>query len=89
MGKRTTISKAENPRSPVAEGVGKDGVGGIPKQCCAGLAILSRDEAACVIYGMPGPALELGALEKVVIAVANGRRFFASYNNMSMRLADV
>ena len=39
---------------------------GLKEMRDAGAATVAQDEATCVVYGMPGEAVKLGAAESVV-----------------------
>lgn len=47
-------------------GMGDDGARGLLEMRQAGAATLAQDEDSCIVFGMPGEAVELGAAEKVV-----------------------
>jgi len=47
-------------------GMGKDGAQGLLAMKEAGAFTIAQDEASCVVYGMPGEAVEIGAAERVV-----------------------
>ena len=46
-------------------GMGRDGAEGLLRMRRAGARTIAQDEASCVVYGMPGAAVELGAAETV------------------------
>ena len=46
----------------IMTGMGRDGVAGLLEMRDAGSAVLAQDEASCDIFGMPGAALEAGAV---------------------------
>jgi two-component system chemotaxis response regulator CheB len=50
----------------ILTGMGKDGAAGLLKMRQAGAATLAQDEATCVVYGMPGEAVKMGAALKVL-----------------------
>lgn len=47
-------------------GMGTDGARGLLKMWERGARTLVQDEASCLVYGMPGAAVELGAAEQIV-----------------------
>jgi len=47
-------------------GMGSDGARGLKAMREAGARTLAQDKATSVVWGMPGSAVELGAVEKVV-----------------------
>jgi two-component system chemotaxis response regulator CheB len=49
----------------VLTGMGHDGARGLKEMHDAGAATVAQDEATCVVYGMPGSAVELGAVDTV------------------------
>jgi two-component system chemotaxis response regulator CheB len=50
----------------ILTGMGKDGAQGLLKMKQAGAKIVAQDEKSCVVYGMPGEAVKLGCVDKVV-----------------------
>ncbi|MGH1349490.1 MAG: protein-glutamate methylesterase/protein-glutamine glutaminase [Methyloligellaceae bacterium] len=50
----------------ILTGMGKDGADGLLRMRNAGAKTLGQDEASSTIYGMPGVAMEVGAVEKQV-----------------------
>jgi two-component system chemotaxis response regulator CheB len=47
----------------IMTGMGRDGVAGLLEMRAAGSAVLAQDEASCDIFGMPGAAVEAGAVD--------------------------
>lgn len=47
----------------ILTGMGRDGAEGLLKMRAAGARTLAQNEASCVVYGMPGSAVRLGAVE--------------------------
>ncbi len=45
-------------------GMGKDGAAGLLRLRQAGATTLAQDEASCVVFGMPGEAIKLGAVQE-------------------------
>jgi two-component system chemotaxis response regulator CheB len=57
------------PRQVVAcllTGMGRDGAAGLLALRRAGARTIAQDEQSCVVYGMPGEAVKLGAAEQVL-----------------------
>ncbi len=50
----------------ILTGMGKDGADGLLQMKKAGAKTLGQDEASSTIYGMPGVAMEIGAVDKQV-----------------------
>ncbi|MFT3843327.1 MAG: CheB methylesterase domain-containing protein [Myxococcaceae bacterium] len=50
----------------VLTGMGRDGAKGLKEIRAKGGHTIAQDEATCVVYGMPGEAVALGAAEKVL-----------------------
>jgi two-component system chemotaxis response regulator CheB len=50
----------------VLTGMGRDGAKGLKEIRSRGGHTIAQDEASCVVYGMPGEAVALGAAEKVL-----------------------
>ncbi|MFI7587472.1 chemotaxis response regulator protein-glutamate methylesterase [Spongisporangium articulatum] len=48
----------------ILTGMGDDGARGLLKMRTAGARTLGQDERSCVVYGMPGAAQQLGAVER-------------------------
>jgi len=55
-------------------GMGKDGARGLKKIFDQGHMTICQDEASCVVYGMPGVAVEMGAARKILplMSIAQG-----------------
>jgi two-component system chemotaxis response regulator CheB len=51
-------------------GMGKDGVDGLKLLHEAGAVTIAQDEASCVVYGMPGEAILIGAAKHVLAPAA-------------------
>lgn len=47
-------------------GMGKDGAEGLLQMKKEGAVTIAQDEASCVVFGMPGEAVRLGAADKVL-----------------------
>jgi two-component system chemotaxis response regulator CheB len=47
-------------------GMGRDGAQGLLTARRAGAVTIAQNEASCVVYGMPGEAVRLGAAERVL-----------------------
>ena len=47
-------------------GMGSDGAQGLLKMKRAGARTIAQDEASCVVFGMPGEAIRLGAVDHVL-----------------------
>ncbi|HET9864097.1 MAG TPA: chemotaxis protein CheB, partial [Steroidobacteraceae bacterium] len=47
-------------------GMGDDGARGLQEMHDAGAATVAQDEATSVVWGMPGAAVKLGAVDEVV-----------------------
>jgi len=54
-------------------GMGRDGGEGLRLMRAAGAATVAQDEATCVVFGMPGEAIRLGAAEHVLPPLEIGR----------------
>lgn len=50
----------------IMTGMGDDGAKGLREMHEAGAATVAQDEASCVVFGMPGEAVKLGGVDKVV-----------------------
>jgi two-component system chemotaxis response regulator CheB len=50
----------------IMTGMGDDGAQGLREMRDAGAATLGQDEASCVVYGMPGAARRLDAVQREV-----------------------
>lgn len=50
----------------ILSGMGKDGADGLAAMHKSGCTTLAQDEASSVVYGMPGAALSIGAVDHVV-----------------------
>jgi two-component system chemotaxis response regulator CheB len=50
----------------VLTGMGRDGASGLLEVRSAGGLTIAQDEATCVVYGMPGEAVRLGAVERIL-----------------------
>lgn len=63
-----SIAKAAGPRAVAAilTGMGADGARGLLAMREAGAYTLAQDEATCVVWGMPGEAVKLKAVEEVL-----------------------
>jgi two-component system chemotaxis response regulator CheB len=45
--------------------MGRDGAAGLKEMLMAGASTLAQDEASSVVWGMPGAAWELGAVQSL------------------------
>lgn len=50
----------------IMTGMGDDGAKGMLEMHEAGAATIAQDEASCVVFGMPGEAIKLGGVDKIV-----------------------
>lgn len=50
----------------ILTGMGADGAAGLLEMRRAGASTIAQDEASCVVYGMPGEAVALGAVDEIV-----------------------
>ena len=50
----------------IMTGMGDDGAHGLAEMHRAGARTVAQDEATCVVFGMPGEAIRLGGVDKVV-----------------------
>ena len=50
----------------VLTGMGSDGASGLVSLHNAGGRVIAQDEASCVVYGMPGAAVALGAVDMIL-----------------------
>ena len=50
----------------ILTGMGSDGAEGLKKMKAAGAVTIAQDQATCVVFGMPGQAIRLGAVDRVV-----------------------
>ena len=50
----------------ILTGMGSDGAQGLLKMQRSGARTLAQDEASCVVFGMPGEAIRLGAADHVL-----------------------
>ena len=46
-------------------GMGDDGAAGMLEMKVAGATNLAQDEESCVVFGMPGEAIERGAVDQI------------------------
>mgnify|MGYP000959376236 CR=1 FL=1 len=49
----------------ILTGMGNDGAQGLMDMRNAGAVTVAQDEASCIVYGMPGEAVKLGAAERI------------------------
>jgi len=56
----------KNTLAVLLSGMGKDGAEGLKKLYDAGAFTLAQEESSCLVYGMPGEAVKLGAVCKVL-----------------------
>jgi two-component system chemotaxis response regulator CheB len=56
----------ENVVAALLTGMGKDGARGMVDLVGAGASTVAQDEASCVVYGMPGAAVEAGGAREVL-----------------------
>lgn len=63
-----SVAKAYGPRSLgiLLSGMGRDGAAGLQAICKAGGLTVAQDQASCVVFGMPGEAVRLGAARRVL-----------------------
>ena len=59
-------SAGSNVVASLLTGMGKDGAAGLLALRNAGARTIAQDEKTCVVFGMPGEALKLGAVEYMV-----------------------
>lgn len=57
---------SENSVGIILTGMGADGAQGLLEIHDAGIPTIAQDEASCVIFGMPGEAIKLGAADRVL-----------------------
>jgi two-component system chemotaxis response regulator CheB len=50
----------------ILTGMGSDGAQGLLKMKRAGARTIAQDEASCVVFGMPGEAIRMGGVDRVV-----------------------
>lgn len=50
----------------IMTGMGDDGAHGMKEMHDAGAKTIAQDEASCVVFGMPGEAIKLGGVDKVL-----------------------
>ena len=50
----------------IMTGMGADGASGLLNMKEAGAKTVAQDEASCVVFGMPGEAIKLGAADHIV-----------------------
>jgi len=64
----TSVAEAAGPHAVgvILTGMGADGALGLSRMKAAGAATIAQDEATCVVFGMPGEAIRLGAAGRVV-----------------------
>jgi len=62
----------------ILTGMGADGAAGLKAMRDAGAHTIAQDEKSCVVFGMPGEAVKLGAAEFILPAVKNRRGVPAS-----------
>lgn len=56
----------ENALGVILTGMGKDGAGGLKRMKEAGAVTIAQDEKSSVVWGMPGAAVKLGGVDKVL-----------------------
>lgn len=59
-------SAGENAIGVLLTGMGKDGARGLAEMRAAGSRTVAQDEATSVVWGMPGEAVSIGAVEEIV-----------------------
>jgi two-component system, chemotaxis family, protein-glutamate methylesterase/glutaminase len=59
-------SAGENAIGVLLTGMGKDGARGLAEMRAAGSRTVAQDEATSVVWGMPGEAVSIGAVEDIV-----------------------
>jgi two-component system chemotaxis response regulator CheB len=63
-----SVAKAFGPASlhVILTGMGRDGVAGLEVAHAAGATVIAQDEASSVVFGMPGPAVAAGVVDRIV-----------------------
>ncbi len=63
-----SVAQAAGPNAigVILTGMGSDGAQGLLEMKTAGAATIAQDEESCVVFGMPGEAIERGAVDEVV-----------------------
>jgi len=64
--KSTARYAGANSIGVILTGMGSDGAKGLLEMKQAGARTIAQDEKSCVVFGMPGEAIKLGAADKVV-----------------------
>ncbi len=71
----------------ILTGMGKDGAQGMLEMKKAGAYNIAQDEASCVVFGMPGEAIALGAVGDVLPIQDIGKRVLQHLSTRSVRAA--
>ncbi|MCM2373605.1 chemotaxis-specific protein-glutamate methyltransferase CheB [Aporhodopirellula aestuarii] len=61
----------------IMTGMGHDGVEGLGKLHTAGGRVIAQDEDSCVVFGMPGSAIEAGVVDRVLPVGAIAKELLA------------
>lgn len=64
----------------IMTGMGGDGAKGLLNMKNAGAKTIAQDESSCVVYGMPKEAVEIGAVNKVVLLRNISRTIFSFFS---------
>ncbi len=64
----------------ILTGMGQDGLPGLHQAHAAGARVVAQDEATCVVFGMPGAAVEAGVADRIVPLSAVAAELLAAMN---------